>query len=110
MIVGSTEGRRRAARSIRKAHRVGARFVAIAPVYRDRVSYPAEAARMAAHRSHLRESMRGAGIPYLEIPELMEDAHPANKGLFGELIHPNAEGHRLIASLVAEPGFEPVGD
>ena len=37
-------------------------------------------------------------IPFLEIPELTEIAYPANEAWFGELIHPNHMGHRLIAS------------
>jgi len=42
--------------------------------------------------------MRQRGIPFLEIRELTEEAYPSNEGWFGERIHPNHMGHRLIAS------------
>jgi lysophospholipase L1-like esterase len=80
----------------RQATATGARFVAIAPVYRDPVSIPGEAPRIAGHRDALREALGTRGIPWLEIPELTEAAHPANAPLFGEVIHPNARGHRLL--------------
>ena len=37
-------------------------------------------------------------VTYLEVLELTEAASPANDGFFGELIHPNHIGHRLLAS------------
>ncbi len=78
-----------------RAH--GAQVVVIGPVYRDAVTYPEEAARLAGHRRALAEGMRGAGVPYLEIAALTEQAYPDTVPLFGELIHPNAEGHRRMA-------------
>jgi len=42
--------------------------------------------------------MEKANVPYLEVLELTEAASPANEGFFGELIHPNHIGHRLLAS------------
>jgi hypothetical protein len=42
--------------------------------------------------------MRQRKIPFLEILELTEAAYPSNEGWFGERIHPNHMGHRLIAS------------
>ena len=75
----------------------GARAVVIAPVYRDAEHDPAEAARVKDHRDALRAAVSRAGLPYLEIPELTESAYPANAGLFGEAIHPNHLGHRLMA-------------
>lgn len=75
----------------------GARVALLGPVYRDRVSYPAEADDIGAHRAALKSAAQGAGIPYLEIPELTEIAHPENDRLFGEHIHPNHLGHRLMA-------------
>ncbi len=42
--------------------------------------------------------MQQANVPYLEVLELTETAAPANDGFFGELIHPNHMGHRLLAS------------
>lgn len=75
----------------------GARLVAVAPVYRDPDTFPAEAGRIATLRAALREAMRHDGIPYLEVRELTETAWPGNARVFGETIHPNAEGHRLLA-------------
>ena len=34
--------------------------------------------------------------------ELTEAAAPSNEGFFGELIHPNHMGHRLLASELLE--------
>jgi lysophospholipase L1-like esterase len=79
------------------ARRHGARVVVVGPVYRDRVEHPHEAVFMAAHRAALRAAMQADGVPYLEVPELTEDAHPANLPLFLEHIHPNHKGHRLLA-------------
>lgn len=75
----------------------GAAVVFIGPVYRDRVSHPPEGDEIAAHRAALRETASRHGIPYLEIPELTEDAAPENTSLFEEHIHPNHKGHRLMA-------------
>jgi lysophospholipase L1-like esterase len=72
-----------------------ARTVIIGTVYRDATTNPGEAAQVKAHRDALRAAAAGHGIPYLEIPELIETASSQN--LFGELIHPNHEGHRLMA-------------
>lgn len=76
----------------------GAAPLIIAPVYRDTVTNPPEAERIKNHRDALRTAAQQAGIPYLEIQELTETNHPATKALFGELIHPNHEGHRLMAT------------
>lgn len=73
----------------------GARVVLLGTVYRDAVTNPGEAARVRSHRDALRAAANSQGVPYLEIPELMEAANSQN--LFGELIHPNHEGHRLMA-------------
>ena len=51
---------------------------------------------MTRHRDALRNAMQEAEIPYLEISELTEHNHPENRRLFGELIHPNLPGHRLM--------------
>ena len=42
--------------------------------------------------------MERKGVPYLEVLELTEAAGTVNEGFFGELIHPNHMGHRLLAS------------
>ena len=66
--------------------------------YRDRTTNPSEALLMTRYRTVLRNSMQQQHVPYLEVFELTEAAAPANDGLFGELIHPNHIGHRLLAS------------
>jgi lysophospholipase L1-like esterase len=75
----------------------GARFLALGTVYRDAVTFPEEALRVAGHRRALSGALATAGIPYLEVSELTEAEHPENAGLFGEAIHPNARGHALLA-------------
>jgi lysophospholipase L1-like esterase len=80
-----------------EARRHGAAVVVIGPVYRDAVSSPAEASRMTSYRDALRVAAGAQGLPYLEVPELTERGAPANAALFGELIHPNDQGHRLLA-------------
>jgi lysophospholipase L1-like esterase len=66
--------------------------------YRDSITNPPEAERMMNYRTQLRTSMQQKNVPYLEILELTEAAGTVNAGFFGELIHPNHMGHRLIAS------------
>jgi hypothetical protein len=70
----------------------------MAAPYRDSVTNPPEAKLMIQYRDLLRAAMSQDQIPFLEILELTEAAYPANEGWFGELIHPNHMGHRLIAS------------
>jgi lysophospholipase L1-like esterase len=76
----------------------GARPVLIGSVYRDRVAHPPEGDVMHEDRAALREAARAAGISFLEVPELTEDAHPQNARLFEEHIHPNHRGHRVMAA------------
>jgi lysophospholipase L1-like esterase len=76
----------------------GAGSIVIAAPYRDSVTNPREAASMSRYRIALRSFAGQNRIPFLEITELTEAAHPANAGWFGELIHPNHMGHRLIAA------------
>ena len=59
-------------------------------------------------RATLREKADEKRIPALEISELTERSWPANKALFGERIHPNAAGHRLMAERLAAFLSEPV--
>ena len=74
----------------------GASLAVIGPVYRDSLRNPTEGERMKRQRDALRNAMQKAGIPYLEIPELTEQHHPENRRFFGELVHPNKRGHRLM--------------
>jgi lysophospholipase L1-like esterase len=73
-------------------------IIVIGAPYRDRVTNPPEAELMIKYRKALRSSAERWQVPYLEILELTEAAAPANGGFFGELIHPNHIGHRLMAS------------
>lgn len=99
----------------------GASVVVIGSVYRDRVAHPPEGDVMGADRAALRQAAQREGVPYLEVPELTEDGHPANARLFEEHIHPNHRGHRVLALALmaylrdhgllgdlAVPGVEPV--
>ena len=76
----------------------GAGIIIIGAPYRDRTTNPPEAALMAQYRTSLRSLAQQDEVAYLEVLELTEAAYPANEGWFGELIHPNHMGHRLIAS------------
>jgi len=53
---------------------------------------------MTLYRTRLKLAMQQSQTPYLEILELTEAAGSVNQGWFGELIHPNHLGHRLMAS------------
>ncbi len=77
-----------------RARRAG--IVVIGAPYRDRASNPPEAELMIKYRQSLRSTAEQGQVPYLEILELTEAAAPANEGFFGELIHPNHIGHRLM--------------
>lgn len=83
---------------IRLANGKGAGVIILAAPYRDRTTNPPEAALMARYRSALRSLAQENSISFLEPLELTEAAYPSNEGWFGELIHPNHMGHRLIAS------------
>ncbi|MEP6741427.1 MAG: SGNH/GDSL hydrolase family protein [bacterium] len=72
--------------------------IVIAAPYRDRVTNVPEAEAMMRYRKALRLATEQQHVPFLEIRELTEAAYPANEGWFGELIHPNHMGHRLMTS------------
>ena len=80
----------------------GAGVIVIAAPYRDNVTNPPEAKLMARYRQVLRAEMERKRISFLEITELTEAAHPSNLGWFGELIHPNHMGHRLMTAELLE--------
>ena len=80
------------------ARKRGAGVIMLAAPYRDHSPEAPEADLMLQYRAALSTTMRQRGIPFLEIRELTEEAYPANEGWFGERIHPNHMGHRLIAS------------
>ena len=79
-----------------------ARVVVIGAPYRDKTTNPREAELMTKYRVAIRSEMERRSIPYLEVLELTEAAAPVNEGFFGELIHPNHIGHRLLASELLE--------
>jgi len=83
---------------VQLARERAAAAVVIAAPYRDRKTNPPEAALMRQYRQALANTMQQHQIPYLQILELTDDAAAANEGWFGELIHPNHMGHRLLAS------------
>jgi lysophospholipase L1-like esterase len=76
----------------------GTPVIVIAAPYRDHSPEAPEADLMLQYRVALGSTMRQRGIPFLELRELTEDAYPSNEGWFGERIHPNHMGHRLLAS------------
>lgn len=76
----------------------GASVIVIGAPYRDRTTNPYEAELMTQYRLALKTAMQKSQTPYLEILELTEEAGGVNQGWFGELIHPNHLGHRLMAS------------
>jgi lysophospholipase L1-like esterase len=86
----------------RLAREHGAAAVIIAPVYRDAHTAPEEALRVGSYRRALADAMRRADIPYLEIPSLIESNDPATRPFFGERIHPNQAGHRVVAEALIE--------
>ena len=75
-----------------------ASVIVIGAPYRDSTTNPPEARLMTSYRAALKSAMQQNETPYLEILELTEAAGPVNSGFFGELIHPNHMGHRLMAS------------
>ncbi len=76
----------------------GAHVIMIGAPFRDTSPGTPEGDSMLQYRRALSETMNGRNVPYLEIRELTEAAYPANEGWFGERIHPNHMGHRLMAS------------
>jgi len=72
--------------------------VVLAAPYRDRTTNPPEARLMDEYRGALAAAMQQNQVPYLQILELTDEAATENEGWFGELIHPNLMGHRLIAA------------
>jgi len=87
---------------VRVAKDHGAAVIVIGAPYRDSVTNPAEAQLMTQYRAWLKSEMAKNQTPYLEILELTEAAGSVNQGFFGELIHPNHMGHRLMASELLE--------
>jgi lysophospholipase L1-like esterase len=83
---------------VRLAKDHGAGVLVIGAPYRDSKTNPPEAQLMTQYRSWLKSEMQQSQTPYLEILELTEAAGSVNEGFFGELIHPNHMGHRLMAS------------
>jgi len=75
-----------------------ASVIVIGAPYRDSTTNPPEAQLMTRYRTSLKSAMQQSQTPYLEILELTEAAGSVNQGFFGELIHPNHIGHRLMAS------------
>ena len=83
---------------VRLARAKGVGLIVIGAPYRDMKTNPPEAALMKQYRGGLKSAMEQRQVPYLEVLELTEAAGSVNEGFFGELIHPNHIGHRLLAS------------
>lgn len=84
------------------AERHGAKVLVVGAVYRDRTTNPPEARLMGLYRATLREAMRMAEVPFLQIDELTEDGAPGNNELFGEHIHPSSNGHQRMAERILD--------
>lgn len=80
------------------AQQHNAQVIVIGAPYRDTSPAAPEGASMLQYRQALGKAMAQNNVPYLEVRELTEAAYPANEGWFGERIHPNHMGHRLLAS------------
>ncbi|HWN10172.1 MAG TPA: SGNH/GDSL hydrolase family protein [Pyrinomonadaceae bacterium] len=72
--------------------------IVIAAPYRDVVPTAPEGDLIPHYRESLRTAMQAQRVPFLQVLELTEKAYPSNEGWFGERIHPNHMGHRLMAS------------
>ena len=83
---------------VRLARDHKAKVIVMGAPYRDSKTNPSEAELMTDYRRMLESIMEQTRVPYCEILELTEAAGSVNEGFFGELIHPNHMGHRLIAS------------
>jgi lysophospholipase L1-like esterase len=92
----------------RLAARHGVPLLTLGPIYRDPVTAPETARRIAESRSALAAAMNGSGVAYIEVRELTEAGHPGNAGLFIEEVHPNAAGHARLAAAV-EKGLADAG-
>ena len=92
----------------------GAAILVVGPVYRDAVTDPEAARRIAERRRALAAALAGAGVAYLEVPRLTEAGHPGNAPLFLEEVHPSTEGHALLAGAIgerlADADFDPRGE
>lgn len=90
---------------VRLARSRGARALVLHPVYRDTASdmgVPGHPARVIERGAALREAIRGTDIPWLEIEELTPVASRRNERYFIEAIHPNFNGHMLLARKLFE--------
>ncbi len=75
----------------------GAEAIVFGQVYRDAVENPPQAKVISENRARLKQICDAQKIPYLQFDQLIETNFPANKNLFGELIHPNHIGHQIMA-------------
>ncbi len=84
------------------AEQNAAGIIIVGQVYRDSVTNPRQAEVITRNREKLSEMCRVRNIRYLQIDQLTEKAYPRNASLFGEVIHPDAKGHRLMADKLLE--------
>jgi lysophospholipase L1-like esterase len=77
----------------------GMRFVIINPFFRDsedgEPSFPGR--RVRQFRAAITAYAKAEGVPFADVPEVTDAAYPQNNDLFLERIHPNGQGHAVIA-------------
>jgi lysophospholipase L1-like esterase len=83
---------------VKLARNSKAGIIVVGAPYRDMTTNPPEARLIGRYREGLKSATEQEQVPYLEVLELTEAAGSVNEGFFGELIHPNHIGHRLLAS------------
>lgn len=83
---------------VQLAHDRGTGVIVIAAPYRDVTPTAPEGDLIPRYRESLRKALLDQRVSFLEILELTEKGYPSNEGWFGERIHPNHMGHRLMAS------------
>ncbi len=80
----------------------GAQPLIIAPVFRDRVAGVDQGLLIMAYRKALMEGAEKSKIPMVEVKEVSMTDYPLNSPIFGEQVHPNEIGHRIMANELLE--------
>jgi len=80
----------------------GATPLVILPIYRGPEEQGTSGHRLQQYREALREALKETDYLYIEIKELTGAGFPGNLNLFLEHIHPNSDGHSLMATRLAE--------
>lgn len=80
----------------------GAKPVVLHPIYRDHLHEVDQALRIMDYARALEAACEAEGIPFLKIDELTVSDYWTNTVFFGENVHPNEYGHRLMATRILE--------